>query len=206
MSINKRSGHDLITRQDGSPSPLTIDTSKRGTIFLSVARSGPDERSGGTSGYRASSPKQTTAKIRCIADSGSAKVIVVTRCALSPTEDCLWSLDVSTLTHRPAWPLGPPHPVDAGCGSTHQPCLSLTLTLFLGLPLSFERSDCAFDDELTDEFSDELYSDELSEELVQRSATPLRLPHGESSRQCCLSGHRRESLKVGGEFVRFVSG
>ena len=24
MSINKRSGHDLITRQDGSPSPLTL--------------------------------------------------------------------------------------------------------------------------------------------------------------------------------------
>jgi len=42
-----------------------------GTSFLYGVRSAPDTRSGGMSGCRASSLKQTTAKIRCIADSSS---------------------------------------------------------------------------------------------------------------------------------------
>jgi hypothetical protein len=38
----------------------------------------PDERSGGMSGFRVSSPNQTTAKIRYVADFGSANLIDVT--------------------------------------------------------------------------------------------------------------------------------
>ena len=49
----------------------SIDTSRSGTTTLSNARSGPDERSGGRSGCHASSPKQTTAKIRSTGDSAS---------------------------------------------------------------------------------------------------------------------------------------
>jgi hypothetical protein len=74
----KESFTTAITRPHKPRRMQLIDTSKRGTTSLSGARSAPDERSGGMSGYRASSPKQTTAKIRCIADSGSAKVIDVT--------------------------------------------------------------------------------------------------------------------------------
>src|SRR5215831_10778925 len=46
----------------------SIDTSRSGTTILSNARSVPDERSGGRNGCQASSPKLTTAKIRCIVD------------------------------------------------------------------------------------------------------------------------------------------
>ena len=49
----------------------SIDASRRGTTSFFAARSVPDERYGGRSGYRASSPKPTTAKIRSIAESHS---------------------------------------------------------------------------------------------------------------------------------------
>ena len=65
----KESFTTATTRPQKLRKMQSIDTSKSGTSFLSGARSAPDERSGGMSGYQASSPKQTTAKIRCIADS-----------------------------------------------------------------------------------------------------------------------------------------